>query len=94
MRSRILTNELFLQGVVAGIACAGVALLTLGAAKRVARLRSRSSDVAHFAERTVIDGARPINPIDLELQSPPESRSTSRRLESEGPDVAVVSQRW
>ena len=93
MRSRILTNELFLRGVVAGLACAGVALLTFGAAKRVARLLGRR-DAARLSDRMVIDGARPINPIDLDLQSPPESRSTSRRLESEGPDAAIVSQRW
>ena len=93
MRSRILTNHLFLQGVVAGFAIAGVALLTFGARKRLAQLRS-DRDVARFADRTVIDGARAINPVDLDLQSPPETRSKDRPLESEGPDPALVTQRW
>ena len=93
MRSRILTNQLFLQGVVTGCAFVGVALLTVGALRRLSR-RLGERDVARFADRTVIDGARAINPVDLDLQSPPETRSTSRRLESEAPDAATVTQRW
>lgn len=91
MRSTILENQAFLQGAIAGLALAGVAIVTYEAGRRV--LRSRENRL-RTADRALIDGARPINPIDLDLQQPPETRSTARRLESEGPDAAHVSQRW
>lgn len=91
MRSRILTNQVFFQGIVAGAALAGVAFLTFEAVRRTLSARS---EAVRLADRPRIDGARAINPIDLDLQVPQEARSTPRHLESEGPDPAIVSQRW
>lgn len=92
MRSRILTNQVFFQGIVAGAALAGVAFLTFEAVRRTMNARSEAVRLADRPSR--IDGARAINPIDLDLQVPQESRSTPRLLESEGPDPTRISQRW
>jgi hypothetical protein len=79
----------FATGITLGLAAAGVAFVAARAAERRSlRLRERAR--AH----PVIDGARPIDPVELTVGPPPESRQSAPRLESEMEDPEPFSQRW
>lgn len=91
MRSAIVSQTAFVQGLLSGLAFATVAVLGFAAVRRFTAGRA---DAMRLDGRPRIDGARPLNPIDRDLLATPESRATTRRLESEGPDPAIVTQRW
>jgi hypothetical protein len=88
MRRIELQSASFLGGLTLGLAAAGVAAVTIRAARR---RRSRWEDAqAH----PIIDGAKPIDPVALTIGPPIESSASEIRLESEQIDPPVNSQRW
>ena len=79
----------FASGITLGLAAAGVTFVAIRAAKRRAGARRERS-----RPHPVIDGAKPIDPVELTLGPPPEALSSAPRLESEIEDPPPFSQRW
>lgn len=89
MRSVHLRSPSFAAGFTLGLVLTGVTYALGRVLKR--RVEARSIDgVAH----PVIDGAKPINPVDLEVGPPIEPGAAAIRLESEMPDASLKTQRW
>jgi hypothetical protein len=89
MRSLQLRSPSFAAGFTLGLVLSGVAL---GLA-RIARRRVEHHSFA--ADRTVIDGAKPIDPVNLELGPDVEPGAGGAiRLESEMETPRDNSQRW
>jgi hypothetical protein len=75
----------------AGLALAGVIVLTTVAMRRVrAHRKARST----FADRVVIDGVRDLEDYELDARPQYEANAAPERLESEAGDVVENSQRW
>ena len=88
MRSFQLHSPSIAAGFTLGLVLTGVAL-ALG---RVARRRVEHRSFA--ADRTVIDGAKPIDPVKLEIGPDIEPGAGTIRLESEIEDPIGNTQRW
>lgn len=87
MRPLELQSPSFAVGFTLGLVLTGVTI----AIGRVIRRRAESPEkISH----PVIDGAKPINPVDLEIGPPIESGAGTIRLESEIEDQPINSQRW
>ena len=90
MRSGLHANYGFFGGVAVGLALAGVTLLTVAAVRRARSRRRMASEHVAF-----IDGVRPPNEVELDVRPAAEANSMAEpRLESEAPDVPILSQRW
>jgi hypothetical protein len=88
MRSDHRANAAFLEGVAAGLALAGVTVLTVEAARRI-RERQGPTELADF-----IDGVHPPNEAELDARPAEEANAVEFRLVSEAPDFSARSQRW
>jgi len=86
MRPLQLQPPSFAVGFTLGLVLTGVTI----AIGRVMRRRAECGKVSH----PVIDGAKPINPVDLTVGPPIEPGAGGLRLESEIEDPPVNSQRW
>jgi hypothetical protein len=86
MRTVPLHLPSFIGGVAVGIAAAAVTVLTIEAARR-RRAHGEKSD-----DRVVIDGARDIDPVELDVMLEPET--PREPLANESPSYAPESQRW
>lgn len=74
----------------AGLALAGVVVLTAVATRRIrARLHARSSPGRPF-----IDGVRGPETVELGVRPQHEANAAYEQLESEASDVVENSQRW
>lgn len=87
MRSGTLRPSSFAAGFTLGLALTGV---TFALSRVVRRLAERPEKISH----PIIDGAKPIDPVKLEIGPAPESGAGTIRLESESEDPPVNSQRW
>ena len=87
--SRRKNTSSFTSGIAVGLTLAGVALLTLEAARRTLSRRSSTEPVSF------IDGVRPPNGVELNVRPAEEANTTDPpRLESEADDFSPISQRW
>jgi hypothetical protein len=88
MRSPQLQSSSFAAGFTLGLVVTGV---TYVLARAVRRRAERRQEIAH----PVIDGAKPIDPVKLEVGPEPEPGAAETiRLESEIEDPPINSQRW
>ncbi len=78
----------FAKGLALGLATAGVAFFAFEAIRRARAAPLEAGD------RIRIDGARPIDPLLLDLRPDPDGGSVRHTLASEIPDVPPQSQRW
>ena len=88
MRSVQLHSPSSAVGFTLGLVLSGVALALGRVARRRVEHRSFASD------RTVIDGAKPIDPVNLEIGPEVEPGAAGIRLESEIEDPVGNTQRW
>lgn len=79
----------FAKGLALGLATAGVAFFAFEAIRR-----ARAAATFEAGDRIRIDGARPIDPLLLDLRPDPDGGSVRHTLASEIPDVEPQSQRW
>jgi hypothetical protein len=89
MRSVNLRSPSFAIGFTLGLALTGVTF-ALG---RVVQRRFAARPMKDLAH-PVIDGAKPIDPVKLEIGPDPEPGAGTIRLESEIEDPPINSQRW
>ena len=85
-----LDKSSFLQGIGAGAALAGVALLVVGAVRRARRETAAAAE----RDKSRIDGVHPPETVELAARPQEEANARRTRLESEGPDAAFAGQRW
>ena len=87
MRAPNLRNPAFLEGIVLGLAVAGVALVATGAIRR----RRRRAAVP---EISFLDGVRPVPRANLDARPQEEANAKASMLESESPDIFQTHERW
>jgi len=88
MRSLQLRSPTFALGFTLGLVLTGVAFAT----RRVATRRQRKPSFP--ADRTIIDGAKPIDPVELAVGPAIEPGAGTIHLAGELDDPPVNSQRW
>jgi hypothetical protein len=89
MRSLQLRSPTFAAGLTLGLALTGVAFALSGVVRRRLERPARRK-LAH----PVIDGAKPIDPVKLEIGPDVEPGAGTIRLESEIEEPLGNSQRW
>jgi hypothetical protein len=90
MRFFDLRSPSFAVGFTLGLVLTGVTFALGGVARRRTERSKAKANLAH----PIIDGAKPIDPVKLEIGPDIEPGAGTIRLESEMVDPPVNSQRW